>query len=111
MPRILVPVEDKSGIDARIADHFNRAPYYAIVEVDERLEVKRIGFIENPRHRGLNPAEYFTGFNIDLVIVRRSAGSKAIEPLKSRGTRVLSCNSMTIAGALREIREGKAIEL
>ena len=31
--RIMMPVEDDAGLEARLAYHFGRAPYFAIVEL------------------------------------------------------------------------------
>ena len=33
--RIVIPTEDKSGLEAHLAEHFGRAPYYTIVDLDE----------------------------------------------------------------------------
>ena len=34
--RIVIPVEDKSGLEAHVAQHFGRAPYFAVVDLDEK---------------------------------------------------------------------------
>ena len=31
--RIVIPVEDDKGLEAKVAQHFGRAPYFASVEV------------------------------------------------------------------------------
>jgi predicted Fe-Mo cluster-binding NifX family protein len=31
--KIAIPVEDASGLEAKVAQHFGRAPYFAIVEL------------------------------------------------------------------------------
>ena len=35
--RIVVPVVDEGGLDARLSEHFGRAPYFAVIELDEVL--------------------------------------------------------------------------
>ncbi len=37
--RIVIPVIDESGLDAQLSEHFGRAPYFAVVEVDEKGHV------------------------------------------------------------------------
>ena len=32
--RIVVPVADESGLNAQLAEHFVRAPYFAVVDLD-----------------------------------------------------------------------------
>lgn len=46
MKRIAIPV-DKNSEDAEIFEHFGRAPYYMIVDVNSG-EISRIDFIKNP---------------------------------------------------------------
>ena len=33
--RIVVPIVDESGLDARLSEHFGRAPYFAVIDLDE----------------------------------------------------------------------------
>ena len=35
---IVIPVEDKSGLEAHVAQHFGRAPYFAVVTLDEKVK-------------------------------------------------------------------------
>jgi predicted Fe-Mo cluster-binding NifX family protein len=40
--RIVIPVEDETGLEAKIAQHFGRAPYFAVVELDENKQVVNV---------------------------------------------------------------------
>ena len=33
--RIVIPVADESGLGAQLSEHFGRAPYFAVIELDE----------------------------------------------------------------------------
>ena len=37
--RIVIPVLDESGLNARLSEHFGRAPYFAVIELDENGHV------------------------------------------------------------------------
>jgi predicted Fe-Mo cluster-binding NifX family protein len=37
--RIVIPVADESGLSASLSGHFGRAPYFAVVELDENGRV------------------------------------------------------------------------
>ena len=37
--RIIIPAENQSGLEAQVAQHFGRAPYFAIVDLDENNQV------------------------------------------------------------------------
>jgi predicted Fe-Mo cluster-binding NifX family protein len=40
--RIMMPVEDNNGLEAKIAHHFGRAPYFALVEFDENQKTPKV---------------------------------------------------------------------
>jgi len=44
---IIVPVSDKNGLNAQIAEHFGRAPFYAIVALDKDGKVVSIETMPN----------------------------------------------------------------
>lgn len=35
--RVVVPTVDKSGLNAQLAEHFGRAPFFAVVDLDEKV--------------------------------------------------------------------------
>jgi hypothetical protein len=37
--RIVIPVEDERGLEARVAEHFGRAPFFAVVDLDENGKI------------------------------------------------------------------------
>ena len=45
--RIVVPVSEEKGIDSRLSQHFGRAPFYAIIDLDENSKVIGEGTIAN----------------------------------------------------------------
>ena len=44
---IIVPVSDNKGMNSRIAEHFGRAPFYAVVALDEDGKVENVETLEN----------------------------------------------------------------
>ena len=44
---VVVPVSDKNGLDAPIADHFGRAPFFAVVVLGEDKKIESIKTVEN----------------------------------------------------------------
>jgi predicted Fe-Mo cluster-binding NifX family protein len=45
--RIIVPTENQAGLNAKLAEHFGRAPYYTVVELDEKGEVSNVKTVPN----------------------------------------------------------------
>ena len=70
--RIMMPVEDESGLEAQVAHHFGRAPYFAIVEFDENQEISKVKTEPNrSEHMGGAPGhshESFLALKPDVVV-------------------------------------------
>jgi predicted Fe-Mo cluster-binding NifX family protein len=47
MMRIAISAETSNGLDSRVAQHFGRCPFFAIVDLDGQ-EVKSIQLVDNP---------------------------------------------------------------
>lgn len=45
--RIVVPTEDEGGLDSRLAEHFGRAPYFAVIDLNEKDEVSSVKTVPN----------------------------------------------------------------
>ena len=43
--RIAIPVEDANGLNARLSQHFGRAPYFAVAELDENGKVLNLQMV------------------------------------------------------------------
>ena len=44
--RIIVPTDTQQGLDAPLAQHFGRAPYYAVVELDDNSEISNVKILD-----------------------------------------------------------------
>ena len=45
--RIVVPVVDEKGMNALLSEHFGRAPFFAVVDINEKGEVVGVKTISN----------------------------------------------------------------
>ena len=45
--KIIVPVEDDMGLSAQLAEHFGRAPFYALISLDENKQITNVETIKN----------------------------------------------------------------
>ena len=43
----MMPVEDATGLEAKVAHHFGRAPYFALVEFDENNKTLKVNIEPN----------------------------------------------------------------
>jgi predicted Fe-Mo cluster-binding NifX family protein len=116
--RIVVPVIDKTGLDAQLSEHFGRAPYFTIVELDEK------GNIISEKTES-NSGEHFNGtghpstcmhplrilqFNPNALITY-GLGPRALSIFQSANVAVLKAKTNTVRGVLSEYTNNQLEEL
>ena len=112
--KIMLPVEDEAGISSRVASHFGRAPYFALVELDEKQKTSRVKIEPNKsEHMGGAPGhshESFLALKPD-VVVAFSMGPGALSTFQNAGITVLKATSNTVEDNIESFKEGKLTEL
>lgn len=116
--RIVVPVMDKNGLDAQLSDHFGRAPYFTVIELDEKSNIIS-------QETESNTSEHFKGtghpstclhphrilqFNPN-VLITYGMGPRALNIFQSANVAVLKANTNTVRGVLSEYTNNKLEEL
>ena len=108
--RIMMPVEDIAGLGAQVAHHFGKAPYFAIVELDENQKTTRVTTEPNKsEHMGGAPGhshESFLAVKPD-VVVAYSMGPGALNTFQDAGVTVLEATADTVKGNIEFFKEGK----
>ena len=96
--RIVVPVSEEKGVDSQLSQHFGRAPYYAIVDLDEKGNIISESTI-------LNTSEHFGGVGLPPeriiqlktnALVTYGLGSKALKIFQDAGVAVLRTEANTV---------------
>jgi predicted Fe-Mo cluster-binding NifX family protein len=111
--KIVVPVEDQKGLDAPLAQHFGRAPYYAVVEFDGNGKVENVKTVPNVgEHAG------GTGYSHDRIleyqptaIIVYGMGPRGLISFQNAGVAVLKANANTVSEVVTAYREDKLQEL
>ena len=111
--RIVGPVSDEKGIDAHLSQHFGRAPFYAIIDLDEKGQV--IG-----QWTIANTSEHFGGVGLPpdrilqlkpKALVTYRLGSKALRVLQNVGVAVLRTEANTVREVVRAYNNDELQEL
>jgi predicted Fe-Mo cluster-binding NifX family protein len=114
--RIVVPVLDESGLNARLSEHFGRAPYFAVVDLDENARI-------SSQRTVLNTSEHFGGTGLPPdrilqlrpnVLITYGVGPRALAIFQNARVPVLRANANTVKDiiaaynndALEELTEG-----
>jgi predicted Fe-Mo cluster-binding NifX family protein len=111
--RIVVPVSDEKGIDAHLSEHFGRAPFYAIIDLDEKGQVIGQGTIANT-------SEHFGGVGLPpnrilqlkpKALVTYGLGSKALRMFQDAGVAVLRTEVNTVREVVNAYNNDELQEL
>ena len=111
--RIVVPVSNEKGIDSQLSQHFGRAPFYAIIDLDENYSVIGQGTISNT-------SEHFGGVGVPpdrilqlqpKALVTYGLGSKALTIFQNAGVAVLRTEADTVKEVVEAYKNNELQEL
>jgi predicted Fe-Mo cluster-binding NifX family protein len=111
--RIVVPVSDERGINARLSEHFGRAPYYAVIDLDDEGQVKSQKTIANA-------SEHFGGVGhppdriLQLqpkALITYGMGPRALRIFQSAKVAVLRTNANTVRDVVNAYNHDELEEL
>ncbi len=105
--RIALPVKYGTGLEDEIEEHFGRASFYAIVDVDESGEITRFQSHEVP-FREHGPGDipgWLKGFDVDVVIAR-GMGHRAVDFFNKFGIKVVTGASGKIKDVVHQFVKG-----
>jgi len=111
--RITIPVENQDGLEAKVAQHFGRAPYFAVVELNEKNQVAKIETKANTgEHMGGtgHPHENLLALKPD-VIIAYAMGPGGLQSFQNAGVTVLKATEDTVKANVNSFKEGKLQEL
>ena len=111
--RIVIPVENQAGLTAKVAQHFGRAPYFAVAELDENGKVLKVKTEPNTgEHMGGtgHPHENLLSLKPD-VIAAFAMGPGGLQSFQNAGVAVLKADGTTVKDVLASFKEGKLPEL
>ena len=111
--RIVVPVSEDKGIDACLSQHFGRAPFFAVVDLDEAGNVVGQSTIANT-------SEHFGGVGLppDRILqlkpnalVTYGLGPKALRMFQDAGVAVLRTEANTVREVVNAYNSNRLQEL
>lgn len=111
--RIAIPVEDANGLNARLSQHFGRAPYFALVELDENGKVLNLQMVPNKsEHFGGvgKPPEILTSLRPNAVITY-GMGPRALNMFQNANIAVLQTNKDFVKDVIEAHNRDELVEL
>ncbi len=111
--KIVIPVEDESGLNARLSAHFGRAPYFTVINLEENGNVLSQKTIPNL-------SEHFggTGRPPDRILelqpnalITYGMGPRALGIFQNARVAVLRANADTVKGIIDAYNRDELVEL
>lgn len=99
---LCIPTESDDGLEARVSDHFGRAPYFTFIDTVKGEPVP----MANPGHETMHPPDFVLGQKPDAVVVK-GMGRGAYGRFDAAGVRVLKTEEATVEETLAAAREGR----
>ena len=111
--RVVIPVEDESGLNAQIAENFGRAPYFAVVELDDNGNVSSVKTVPNVGEHagGMGQShDHIVKLKPNAIIVY-GMGPRGLSAFQDAGVAVLRADVNTVTGVVAAYKEDKLQEL
>ena len=111
--RIVIPTLDKNGLDAQLSEHFGRAPYFTVVDVDEngRLTDQKTIANESEHFGGVgNPPDRILQFKPN-ALVTYGMGPRALNIFQDAKVAVLRTNANTVREVITAYNKDELEEL
>ena len=111
--RLVIPSSEEKGLDSRLSQHFGRAPFYVVVDLDEKGNIISDSSIPNT-------SEHFGGVGVppDRIIqlkpnalVTYGLGSKALAMFQTAGVAVLRTEANTVREVVSAYNNNELQEL
>ena len=111
--RIVVPVQDESGLNARLSEHFGRAPYFTVIDLEGDGRV-------SDQRTVPNVSEHFggTGRPTDRILqlqptalITYGMGPRALRIFQDARVAVLRANASTVNDVVSAYSKDRLQEL
>ena len=105
--RIAISAENNLDLDSKVAHHFGRCPFFALVEV-EGDQIQSVSMIENPYYAAHQPGQVpeFIKEQNATVMLSGGMGGRAIQFFDSFGIETATGASGTVKEAVTEYIAG-----
>lgn len=111
--RIVVPAASQEGLNANLAEHFGRAPYFTVVELNDNGDIANVKTVPNiGEHAG--GMGYTHDHILELqpnAIIVYGMGPRGLNTFQSAGVAVLKANANTVGEVVAAYKDGKLQEL
>ncbi|MEM1586739.1 MAG: NifB/NifX family molybdenum-iron cluster-binding protein [Candidatus Bathyarchaeia archaeon] len=111
--RIVIPAEDEGGLNSRLSEHFGRAPYFVVVDLDENNNILSVQVVPTAGEHfsGMSrPADNILKFRPNAIITH-GMGPRTLSVFQNAGIAVLRANANIVREVIEAYRQDTPEEL
>lgn len=111
--RVIVPTIGQEGLNATLAEHFGRAPYFTVVDLNDNGDMANIKTVPNVgEHAGGMgyTHDHILALQPNAIIVY-GMGPRGITSFQNAGVAVLKANANTLGEVITAYKDDKLQEL
>jgi predicted Fe-Mo cluster-binding NifX family protein len=111
--RIVVPAASQEGLKANLAEHFGRAPYFAVVDLSDNGDIKNVKTVPNVgEHAGGMgyTHDHILGLQPNAIIVY-GMGPRGLNTFQSACVAVMRANAKTVGEVVAAYKNDQLQEL
>jgi predicted Fe-Mo cluster-binding NifX family protein len=111
--RIVVPTTDQEGLNAALAEHFGRAPYFTVVDLNDEGDATNVKTVPNMgEHAGGMgyTHDHILGLQPNAIVVY-GMGPRGLNTFQNAGVAVLRANANTVDKLIAAYKDNRLQEL
>jgi predicted Fe-Mo cluster-binding NifX family protein len=111
--RVIVPTIGQEGLNATLAEHFGRAPYFTVVDLNDNGDVANIKTVPNVgEHAGGMgyTHDHILGLQPNAIVVY-GMGPRGLSSFQNAGVAVLKANANTVGEVITAYKDDQLQEL
>jgi len=111
--RIVVPAASQEGLNAVLAEHFGRAPYYTVVDLNDKGDATNVKTVSNVGEHagGMGQAHDHILELKPTAIIVYGMGPRGLITFQNAGVAILKANANTVGEVVNAYKEDKLQEL
>ncbi len=109
---ICIPTTEDKGTDSRVSDHFGRAPFHVLVDLDTMTtrSLKKEDGCDDGEHGHCMPVDLLLNQNVNLVLCK-GLGRGALNRLTANAIEVFATRADTVKQAVEEYRKDRGEDM
>ena len=108
--RLLIPVDDESGLNAQICSHFGRTPYFVVIDLDEKGQLLKQSSVSSSGEHFCQGLGFLLNLKPDIMIAH-GMGQGVIQNFEKARIAIFRTSANIVKEAIQQYIEGNLEEL